>query len=54
MKTGLRLTRDVFDCAALSGTSFVLRGPPGCGKTQTLANMAAALTVRARPQPLFS
>ena len=28
---------------AVAGKSFVLRGPPGCGKTQTLANMVAAL-----------
>ena len=28
---------------AISGESFILRGPPGCGKTQTLANIAAAL-----------
>jgi hypothetical protein len=28
---------------AIAGRSFVLRGPPGCGKTQTLANMVAAL-----------
>ena len=28
---------------AVNGESFVLRGPPGCGKTQTLSNIAAAL-----------
>ena len=28
---------------AIGSKSFVLRGPPGCGKTQTLANMVAAL-----------
>lgn len=33
---------------ALAGDSFVVRGPPGCGKTLTLANMAAALAASGR------
>ena len=33
---------------AVGGKSFVLRGPPGCGKTQTLANMVAALVAEGK------
>ena len=33
---------------AVGGDSFVLRGPPGCGKTNTLASMAGALVAAGR------
>ena len=36
-------------CArAAAGDSFVLRGPPGCGKTQTLANIICSLVARGK------
>lgn len=34
--------------AALAGESFVLHGPPGTGKSQTIANLVAAMMARGR------
>ncbi|MCK6550734.1 AAA domain-containing protein [Myxococcota bacterium] len=34
--------------AVLSGRSGVIQGPPGCGKSQTIANLIAALVERGR------